>query len=141
MNVLDIKKERINFTKRFKQALALRNHSEKSLAELGGMFDMSRTTIQAWRTEKKLPSNFAASIVAEKLNINFEWFLTGKGDIEGFQMMSPSEVVLIEQFRNLTKQGQLKMIEHAFDKCKTNEKTSKNKADKQFALKLINKKS
>jgi len=133
----DVQKERVNFTKRFKQALTLRNHSKKSLAELKEMFSISRTTIHEWRTEKKLPSIYAASVLAEKLDVNYEWLLTGKGNIEGFQMQSPSEVSLVEQFRNLTKQGKLKVIEFAFDECKTNEISPKNKSDKQLALKLI----
>lgn len=133
-------KERIDFMKRFKEALALRNHSEKSLAELKEIFGVSRTLIHEWRTGAKTASNYSASILAEKLDINYEWLLTGKGNIEGHQLQSAQEVAMIEQFRNLTKAGQLKVITFAFDECKANEKVPKNESDKQTSLKLVKKK-
>lgn len=121
-------------------ALAYRNLDKSSMAELAELFEISRSMAHQLKTGKKTPSRFASLMITEKLNISYEWFMTGKGFIEGYQMQSASEVSLIEQFRNLTKAGQMRIVAFAFDECKNNEKTPKNKADKQIALALVKKK-
>jgi len=137
MKSRDKEQERISFTKRFKEALLLRNHAEKSLAELKEIFGVSRTLIHEWKTQSKIPSNYSALIIAEKLNVDYQWLLTGKGNIEGYQMQTPSEVALIKQFRNLTKIGQQKFIKDAFDNYKSNEIVAATKEDRQTTLKLL----
>lgn len=140
MNDRDKTKEKIDFTARFRKALDLRNHSDKSLAELKEIFNVSRTLIHQWNNAISIPSIYTASIITEKLNVSYEWLLTGEGRIEGFEMQSPDEVTLIAQFRNLTKAGQLKLMTNAFDECKAHEKTPTNKEDKQIGLRLVKKK-
>lgn len=141
MKLRDKNQERLEFKKRFLQALKLRNHSEKSLAELKEMFDVSRTLIHEWRTGSKIPSNYSAAIIAKKLDINFEWLLLGNGHIDGYLMETAAEVTLIDQFRNLTKVGKEKVMEFTFDECKAHEKTPKNKEDMQIAIRLVKEKT
>ena len=79
MTSVDKAIERKLFSERFKKALALRNHSEKSLGELKELFGVSRTLIHAWLHGDGVASVRTASIICEKLTISFEWLLTEIG--------------------------------------------------------------
>lgn len=140
----DKEQERINFTIRFKQALALRNHSEKSLGELKELFDVSRTLIHAWLNADGVASVRTASMLCDILNISFEWLLTGRGYIEGLNMKAADEIALVEQYRNKTSKGQRKIMLYAFTECSDHDLSTATEAqklkDKQVALKLISKK-
>lgn len=137
----DKSQEKLEFAKRFRQALEFRNHDEKSLAELKEIFDVSRTLIHQWKNGVSLPSIYSASLLSKALGVSYEWLLTGNGTIEGFLMQSAQEVTLIAQFRNLTKAGQLKLMTSAFDDCKAHEIEPATITAKQATLKLIKKKN
>lgn len=144
MKVIDKTKERAAFTRRFKQALILRNHEKKSLGELKEIFGVSRTLIHQWQNKGGVPSIYSAKILSDVLSISYEWLLTGFGDIEGFQMQTPDEIALIEKYRNLTKQGRRKIMITAFTECNDHEikpsTDTERLSAKQSALKLVSKK-
>ena len=139
MKERDKTQEKKGFSKRFKEALNLRGHSAKSLAELKEMFGVSRTLIHQWNTAESIPSIYTASIISKELDVSYEWLLLGKGCSEGYQIQTPEEIIMVAQFRNLTKTGKLKLMSFAFDEGKAHEKKLRSAEDKQIALKLIKK--
>jgi len=130
------------FTVRFKEALKLRGHDKKSLAELATLFSVgSRTKVHAWLHATRIPSISTAKYLCDILDISFEWLLLGSGTIEGFEMKTADEVVIITKYRNLTKQGKRKLITLLFNECSDHEIESTKDyiklAEKQATLKLI----
>ncbi len=137
----DKTQERLEFAERLRQALEFRNHGKKSLAELREIFGVSRTLIHQWRTAVSLPSIYTAALLSEKLGVSYEWLLTGNGTMEGFLMKTSDEVALVEQFRNLTTAGQIRLMTSAFKDCKAHEVEPTPATTEQAALKLVKKKS
>lgn len=134
--------DKINFSLRFKEALYLRHYEHKTLADLAEIFgSVSRTTVHSWVHAKKIPSLLAASNISLALNISFEWLLTGRGNIEGFEMKTPDEIAVIDKYRKLKRIGKQKVVKYIFTECLHYEVTPIDETDrlieKQTALKLV----
>lgn len=133
------KRHNAGFSKRFNGALRINNLSEKPLGELALIFDVARATVQKWRKKDVFPSNYMTEIICKELDVSFEWLLTGKGTPKHASMYNSSERILIDMFRNLSADGQQKLISYAFYDCIEYEVDTRSKTDDQSVLKLINK--
>ena len=126
---------------RFTKALSEKGHADKSLAQLKEIFDIgSRVTIHRLIHGDNLPSYNVADKICTRLKISVEWYLFGRGTMDGNQLATPDEIALNEQYRNQTKAGKRKIMKTAFMECGDYEVVPTNKADRQSALQLVIKK-
>lgn len=131
------KKNNIGFSNRFNTVLRLRNLQNKTLAELAQLFDVSRTTIHKWMHFDNVPSVDVADKICEILNINFYWFLTGKGEMLLVEKLTKDETAILLMYKNLKPDGQRKICKVMFTEYAGFEVMPRTKVENQRVLKLI----
>lgn len=96
----------MSLVERIKEKCKENNTSIKTIEkELG----FGNGNIRRWDTQK--PSYDKVIAVAEKLNISFDWLITGKESTE----LTPEEQTLVNLYRNTNDIGQPLIIKHAED--------------------------
>ncbi|MFV1982984.1 MAG: helix-turn-helix domain-containing protein [Thiohalomonadales bacterium] len=108
-----LKKEINLFSKRFAEALVLNNLECKTYKELGELLGISRSHAYELRNNKKLPSAYTGSILAEALNVSFEWLLIGNG-VPTRMYLNDSEAKLISRYLLLNKKNQSRLYKFMF---------------------------
>ncbi len=105
--------EKERFTERFKIALETAGYGKTSLKKLGEMFDCSAPAVWAWKNAKKIPDTERAILISKKLNIAFEYLMTGRGTRKPGITLSPEEQLLCVSMNQLSPEGKRQVLEYA----------------------------
>jgi len=128
---------RQEFTERFLIALERRGYGKFSLGKLSVIFSLSRTVLSTLKNGLAIPSIQTGLNMSKELKCSFEWFMTGQGTPEGFQMRDANELALIERYRTLSDNAKQKLLVYSIlggqetTKTKTNQKAFKLTSKKE----------
>ena len=78
----------------------IREHFNLTVAELSEMLSIPARTIGSWERGENPPNEKFMTALIERLNVNINWFLTGKGDM----IISPSYGSTEDETGDLTKE-------------------------------------
>lgn len=99
---MQVSREKKKFSERFNRALRESDLAGKTQKEQGkALGDVSGTTIHYWITGTKMPDVPHGTIIAIRLNINFEWLMTGRGAMRIKEGISTQGIRLLSVFEGL----------------------------------------
>ena len=106
---MNIKEE---FSKRFWQAIELNGLQKKNQKQIGAFLGVSAAMVSNYKNALKMPSTDTASEMAIKLNVTFEWLMTGRGGnlFESEVKLKSNKTLSVEELHfetNAELQGQM----------------------------------
>lgn len=78
----------------------IREHFNLTVAELSEILSIPARTIGSWERGENPPNEKFMTALIERLNVNINWFLTGKGDM----IINPSYGNMEDETGDLTKE-------------------------------------
>lgn len=129
------------FSKRLNYALNYRGFGPTAITcrKLAIMFEVSKCTVSRWMNGDLFPSVESGVLVADVLEISFEWLMVGRGTMIPLKLLNASEIAILTMFNNLNHQGKIKLTIAAFTDCSQFEITPRSTDENDELIKLVKK--
>lgn len=103
------------FATRLNAALDSAGYGNLNNEQIGKMFSVTRATVGNWRKgdKERYPQVRKGMEICLKLNVSYDWLMTGRGDMQPGQSMSENAQVLLVMFNQMSEQEQKRLMGEA----------------------------